>query len=50
MTEETVVIPVEKFNQMQADLDWLKALEAAGVDQWEGIEYAVDIYQVYKND
>lgn len=26
-------------------LMWLEALEAAGVDNWEGIDEAVDIYQ-----
>lgn len=26
------------------DIKWLRALEAAGVDNWQGYSYAVEIY------
>jgi hypothetical protein len=32
------------IRDIQADLYWLRALEEAGVDNWEGYEYARDIF------
>lgn len=39
----TVTIPIEEYAELQADSDKLAALEAAGVDNWEGYEFAKDI-------
>ena len=30
---------------MDEQLEWLQALEDAGVDNWSGIDYAKDLYQ-----
>jgi len=36
-----------KLTQYEDDINWLRALEAAGVDNWEGYEIA---YQLYKGE
>lgn len=38
---ETVTIPKSEYQKLIADRDFLQALEEAGVDNWEGYEYAV---------
>ena len=39
-----VSIALEDYSKMMERLAWLDALEAAGVDNWEGISYAREIY------
>ena len=41
--EETITIPKRIYDNLVSDADWLAALEAAGVDNWEGFDYAHDI-------
>ena len=41
--EDNITIPRHIFNQMERDQKELRALEAAGVDNWEGYMYAMDI-------
>jgi len=45
MSDETVTISVQEYNSMNEELEWLRALEAAGVDSWEGIEEARDLLE-----
>lgn len=33
-----------KIDELQKRVDWLNCLECAGVDNWNGWEYALDIY------
>ena len=40
---ETVTISKKKYNQLLENSNWLECLESAGVDNWEGWDYAVDI-------
>lgn len=42
MTEELQGI-VDTLEEADEDLEFLEALRAAGVDNWEGYEYAVDL-------
>jgi hypothetical protein len=37
----TVTISAAKFKHIEDQLDWLECLEAAGVDNWQGIEEAI---------
>ncbi len=37
---EMISIPKETYDQLVEDQKWLRALEAAGVDNWEGCEFA----------
>jgi len=39
----TVTITLEDYAELQAASDKLDALEAAGVDNWEGYDFAMDI-------
>jgi len=39
---ETVTIPKEEYEELKSDAAFLRALEAAGVDNWEGYEFAQD--------
>lgn len=38
-----VVVPVEEYDRMVEQIDWLTCLEAAGVDNWSGYDYAVEL-------
>ena len=42
--ESYVKVPIEEFNRMQTDQEWLSCLEEAGVDNWGGIEEAYKIH------
>lgn len=42
---KTIEIPYELFQEMKDDIGWLRALEIAGVDNWEGIDYASELYR-----
>jgi hypothetical protein len=35
-----IAIPRSEYDQLIEDQKWLRALEAAGVDNWEGIDIA----------
>ena len=41
--EETVTITKAEYDSLLEDRDWLQCLEAAGVDNWQGFEVAIDI-------
>lgn len=45
MEEKTIEIPLDEYNEMLEQLSWLEALQAAGVDNWDGIDEAVSIYE-----
>jgi len=40
MIEETIVISKAEYSELKEDQRWLRALEAAGVDNWEGYFHA----------
>lgn len=40
----------QEINIQDDDIRWLRALEAAGVDNWQGYEYAVEIYRGENED
>lgn len=42
--QETVTIPIRTYVDMKERCDWLDCLEAAGVDNWQGIEEAIRIH------
>ena len=42
---ETVTITKEAYEKLLRDQDWLFCLEVAGVDNWEGIEVAIDYFR-----
>jgi len=42
MGEKTVTISAEEYRQLKEDSLKLGALEANGVDNWEGYEFAMD--------
>jgi hypothetical protein len=43
MNEETVTISKKEYESLKEDALWLRYLERAGVDNWEGISYAYEI-------
>ena len=40
---ETVTIPKAEYDKLLKDQEWLGFLEAAGVDNWEGYDYACEM-------
>ena len=43
MTDETVTITKKRFNELLKSEKFLGALYAAGVDNWDGYEYALEM-------
>lgn len=42
-TEELVTLSKSEYDSLVEDSDWLRCLEAAGVDNWDGYDYALEI-------
>ena len=42
---ETVTISKKEYDQLIEDSGFLESLRAAGVDNWEGYEYARDLLE-----
>ena len=46
MTDEKMItITLKEYNRLKDQVSWLECLEDAGVDNWQGIEDAVDIHR-----
>lgn len=43
MNEETVTISKKEYESLKEDARWLQCLEGAGVDNWEGYDYAHEL-------
>jgi hypothetical protein len=43
LVPETIEIEKEEYESLLAASDFLSALESAGVDNWEGYDYAQDL-------
>lgn len=41
--ESSIIIPREEYVELCRKSFWLDCLEAAGVDNWEGYEVAIEI-------
>lgn len=46
--EETVTIPKAEYEELLKELDWLRCLEATGVDSWEGYDTAREMYSEFR--
>lgn len=44
MNEETVTISKKEYESLLEDRKWLQALEGAGVDNWEGYDFARELF------
>lgn len=42
--EEVITITKKEYESLLKDSKWLRALENAGVDNWEGYDYARELY------
>lgn len=45
-----ITIDEEEYDRMIEELDFLDALRAAGVDNWEGLEIAIEIFKEGRED
>jgi hypothetical protein len=45
MDSEVVTIPKKEYEELLERDAWLRALEAAGVDNWQGFDCAQEIYE-----
>ena len=45
-----VTITLEEYEKLKSDSFWLHCLDEAGVDNWSGIEYAVDLANEYRKE
>lgn len=46
MTIETVTIPKSEYDNLIKREVWLQCLEGAGVDNWDGMEYAIESFEL----
>lgn len=42
---EMITITKDRFEELVAAEEWVDALEAAGVDNWEGYDFAIDLLE-----
>lgn len=47
---KTVTISIEEYNDLLDDAEFLNALRMAGVDNWDGYDEAIDIYQSVRGE
>ena len=45
-----VAIPVDRYEQLLEDSLWLPALRGAGVDNWEGYDYAMELLREWEEE
>ena len=50
MTEETVTISKKLYRYFLESERWLTAYESAGVDSWDGVDYAAEYYEELGGD
>lgn len=51
MNEETITISMKEYESLVEREIWLSCLEGAGVDNWEGYDYAFEIKrEMYDGD
>lgn len=43
MLEQTVTIPKTEYESLKLSAEWLRYLEAAGVDNWDGYDFAKEL-------
>lgn len=46
---EVVEVPKADYDRLKDESEWLDALIAAGVDNWDGIDLAQEIYDTFKS-
>ena len=50
ITEETITIEKSEYLQLLKDSRWLECLNAAGVDNWQGIDVAQEMWREDEQD
>jgi len=45
MNEETVTISKKEYESLKEDARWRQAYECAGVDNWQGCDFANELLQ-----
>ena len=48
--EETVTITLKEYESLKEDSDFLAALQSAGVDNWDGYSYALELQQEWAEE
>ncbi|MCK5709784.1 MAG: hypothetical protein KAI07_04530 [Deltaproteobacteria bacterium] len=43
--EETITVPLSDYKQLQEDARFARCLQACGVDNWSGYEYAQVMFE-----
>jgi len=45
---EQITISIERYNELVDSERMLTALQNAGVDNWDGYDYAIELYQQWE--
>lgn len=44
---DKIEITIDEYENLKEDSVFLDALRAAGVDNWDGYDYAIDLYEEF---
>ncbi len=47
---DRVFVPKERYDKLKRDAEMYYALQEAGVDNWDGYEYAMDILDEWEDE
>lgn len=48
--QELVTIPKSEYDSLKGDANWRACVEAAGVDNWQGFDYAMEMLREEAED
>ncbi len=47
--EKTITISSQEYKSLLKDRDWVAALEVAGLNDWEGFDKAMELFDAYSD-
>lgn len=50
MSEKMITITKEEYDSLMEDYHFMRCLEDAGVDNWDGYEYAIELYSEMEDE
>lgn len=50
MSEKTITISQDEYDQLRSDSEFLECLHSAGVDNWDGYDVAQDMMDELEED
>ena len=48
--EQTITISLKKYESLSEDADFLECLRGAGVDNWEGYDITIELFEKMQDE